>query len=236
MAITETTTVYEAPGSPGSPVELRPRYENFIGGEWVAQTSGRYRENVTPSTGAFVKIGRDEGAEVLIGGDRPALDGDLAGGFYYEPTVLKGHNAMRVFQEEIFGPVQRHPVRARRGRVDARRQPRVPDGPRDQGRPRVDQLLPPVPGARRVRRLQGVRGGPREPPPDARALHAGQVHARQLRPNRSASSRPMTGGIPTSSSARPPRPSAASWSRIRRCPARWNGRFPDAAAPGDWDN
>ena len=53
----------------------------------------------------YVKIGRDEGAEVLIGGHRPALDDHLAGGYYFEPTVLKGHNKMRVFQEEIFGPV-----------------------------------------------------------------------------------------------------------------------------------
>ena len=53
----------------------------------------------------YVKIGRDEGAEVLIGGHRPGLNGRLAGGYYFEPTVLKGHNKMRVFQEEIFGPV-----------------------------------------------------------------------------------------------------------------------------------
>jgi len=54
---------------------------------------------------SYVKIGREEGAEVLIGGQRPGLNGRLAGGYYYEPTVLKGHNKMRVFQEEIFGPV-----------------------------------------------------------------------------------------------------------------------------------
>jgi aldehyde dehydrogenase len=54
---------------------------------------------------SYVKIGRDEGAEVLIGGQRPDLNGRLAGGYYFEPTVLKGHNKMRVFQEEIFGPV-----------------------------------------------------------------------------------------------------------------------------------
>ena len=54
---------------------------------------------------SYVQIGRDEGAEVLIGGERPTLDGRLAAGYYYEPTVLKGHNKMRVFQEEIFGPV-----------------------------------------------------------------------------------------------------------------------------------
>jgi aldehyde dehydrogenase len=53
----------------------------------------------------YVQIGRDEGAEVLIGGDRKMLDGDLTDGYYFEPTVLKGDNSMRVFQEEIFGPV-----------------------------------------------------------------------------------------------------------------------------------
>jgi aldehyde dehydrogenase len=53
----------------------------------------------------YVKIGLAEGAELLIGGRQPELDQRLAGGFYFEPTVLKGHNKMRVFQEEIFGPV-----------------------------------------------------------------------------------------------------------------------------------
>ncbi len=53
----------------------------------------------------YVKIGRDEGAEVLIGGERTAIEGPLGGGYYFQPTVLKGHNKMRVFQEEIFGPV-----------------------------------------------------------------------------------------------------------------------------------
>ena len=55
--------------------------------------------------GSYVKIGRDEGAEVLIGGERATVDADLAGGYYFQPTVLKGENKMRVFQEEIFGPV-----------------------------------------------------------------------------------------------------------------------------------
>ncbi|MHB8695622.1 MAG: aldehyde dehydrogenase family protein, partial [Solirubrobacteraceae bacterium] len=54
---------------------------------------------------SYVKIGRAEGAEVLIGGNRPELDDRIAGGYYFEPTVLRGHNKMRVFQEEIFGPV-----------------------------------------------------------------------------------------------------------------------------------
>jgi aldehyde dehydrogenase len=53
----------------------------------------------------YVKVGLEEGAELLIGGKRKVLDGELAGGFYFEPTVFKGHNKMRIFQEEIFGPV-----------------------------------------------------------------------------------------------------------------------------------
>jgi aldehyde dehydrogenase len=66
-----------------------------------AQVSNAQLEKIE----GYVNIGREEGAEVLIGGARSELGGELAGGFYYEPTVLKGHNKMRVFQEEIFGPV-----------------------------------------------------------------------------------------------------------------------------------
>lgn len=54
---------------------------------------------------SYVDIGRQEGAEVLIGGERAHLGGEFEDGYYFEPTVLKGHNDMRVFQEEIFGPV-----------------------------------------------------------------------------------------------------------------------------------
>jgi aldehyde dehydrogenase len=54
---------------------------------------------------SYVAIGVNEGAEVLIGGHRTPMEGALAGGYYFQPTVLKGHNGMRVFQEEIFGPV-----------------------------------------------------------------------------------------------------------------------------------
>jgi aldehyde dehydrogenase len=54
---------------------------------------------------SYLQIGRDEGAEVLTGGERAILDGEFAEGFYVKPTVFKGHNKMRVFQEEIFGPV-----------------------------------------------------------------------------------------------------------------------------------
>ncbi len=54
---------------------------------------------------SYVEIGRNEGAEVLIGGERATVAPELAGGNYFQPTVLKGDNKMRVFQEEIFGPV-----------------------------------------------------------------------------------------------------------------------------------
>lgn len=54
---------------------------------------------------SYLDIGRQEGAEVLTGGARMELPGNLAGGFYVQPTIFAGHNKMRVFQEEIFGPV-----------------------------------------------------------------------------------------------------------------------------------
>lgn len=54
---------------------------------------------------SYIGIGRQEGAKVLCGGGRANLGGDLADGYYVQPTVLEGHNKMRVFQEEIFGPV-----------------------------------------------------------------------------------------------------------------------------------
>lgn len=53
----------------------------------------------------YIKIGKEEGAEVLCGGAAAQLDGECANGYYIQPTILKGHNKMRVFQEEIFGPV-----------------------------------------------------------------------------------------------------------------------------------
>jgi len=71
--------------------------ETMIG----AQVSIAQREKIE----SYVKIGLQEGAKVLIGGHRPSLSGPLAGGYYFEPTVMKGNNSMRVFQEEIFGPV-----------------------------------------------------------------------------------------------------------------------------------
>ena len=54
---------------------------------------------------SYLNIGKEEGAELLIGGEQAHLGGDLEGGYYVKPTLFKGHNKMRIFQEEIFGPV-----------------------------------------------------------------------------------------------------------------------------------
>jgi aldehyde dehydrogenase len=54
---------------------------------------------------SYMDIGRQEGAEVLAGGERATHEGELSGGYYVRPTVFKGDNSMRIFQEEIFGPV-----------------------------------------------------------------------------------------------------------------------------------
>lgn len=66
-----------------------------------AQASNEQLEKIL----SYLDIGKQEGAEVLTGGERNELDGDFAGGYYVKPTVFKGNNKMRIFQEEIFGPV-----------------------------------------------------------------------------------------------------------------------------------
>ncbi|GAA1640089.1 MULTISPECIES: aldehyde dehydrogenase [Brevibacterium] len=66
-----------------------------------AQASNDQLEKIV----SYLDIGKQEGAEVLIGGERAELDGDLSGGYYVQPTIFKGDNGMRIFQEEIFGPV-----------------------------------------------------------------------------------------------------------------------------------
>ncbi len=66
-----------------------------------AQASNDQMEKIL----SYVDIGKAEGARVLTGGQRSRLGGELDGGFYVEPTIMEGHNKMRIFQEEIFGPV-----------------------------------------------------------------------------------------------------------------------------------
>ncbi|MDN5600151.1 MAG: acetaldehyde dehydrogenase ExaC [Brachybacterium sp.] len=54
---------------------------------------------------SYIDIGKQEGAKLLVGGKRADLGGELSGGYYVEPTIFEGDNSMRIFQEEIFGPV-----------------------------------------------------------------------------------------------------------------------------------
>ncbi len=78
----------------GSPLDMN----TMVG----AQASQEQVEKIM----SYIKIGQDEGAELLIGGKRKVQqDGAIKDGFYIEPTIFKGHNKMRIFQEEIFGPV-----------------------------------------------------------------------------------------------------------------------------------
>ncbi len=71
--------------------------ETMIG----AQASSEQMEKIL----SYLDIGKQEGAETLTGGGRAELGGELKEGYYIQPTVFRGHNKMRVFQEEIFGPV-----------------------------------------------------------------------------------------------------------------------------------
>lgn len=66
-----------------------------------AQASSEQQEKIL----SYFDIGRQEGAKFLAGGQAADHGGELSGGYYIQPTVLEGHNKMRVFQEEIFGPV-----------------------------------------------------------------------------------------------------------------------------------
>ncbi|HEX5305077.1 MAG TPA: aldehyde dehydrogenase [Dyella sp.] len=66
-----------------------------------AQASSEQLEKIL----SYIDIGKQEGAQVLTGGGRAVHGGDLKDGYYVQPTVFKGHNKMRIFQEEIFGPV-----------------------------------------------------------------------------------------------------------------------------------
>ena len=77
----------------GSPFDM----STMIG----AQASSEQLEKIL----SYIDIGKQEGAKVLTGGERNVKDGDFKDGYYVKPTVFQGHNKMRIFQEEIFGPV-----------------------------------------------------------------------------------------------------------------------------------
>ncbi|KAI1691099.1 aldehyde dehydrogenase family domain-containing protein [Ditylenchus destructor] len=158
-----------------------------------AQASGEQLEKIL----SYIAIGREEGAEVLIGGDRAALGGHLAGGFLCAADRVQGpQRHARVPGGDlrtggIGDPVQdrgrstadrqRHAVWAGCRRLEPRCRATVPGGPRDSGGASLDQLLPCLPGTCGVRRLQAVGYRAREPPDDARPLPADQEPAGQLR-------------------------------------------------------
>ncbi|MCC5809761.1 MAG: aldehyde dehydrogenase family protein [Ectothiorhodospiraceae bacterium] len=77
----------------GNPLDT----ETMIG----AQASSEQLEKIL----GYMEIGRQEGAECLAGGSRASVGSDLADGYYVQPTLFRGNNSMRIFQEEIFGPV-----------------------------------------------------------------------------------------------------------------------------------
>ncbi len=77
----------------GNPLDT----ETMIG----AQASNDQLEKIL----SYIDIGVQEGARIITGGERVDLGGDLSGGYYVAPTIFQGHNKMRIFQEEIFGPV-----------------------------------------------------------------------------------------------------------------------------------
>ena len=78
---------------PGNPLDPKTK----VG----AQASNDQLEKIL----SYIDIGKKEGAKVLVGGERARLGGDLQNGYYVQPTIFRGENKMRIFQEEIFGPV-----------------------------------------------------------------------------------------------------------------------------------
>jgi aldehyde dehydrogenase len=77
----------------GSPLDT----ETMMG----AQASAMQMDKIL----SYLEVGKQEGAQLLIGGERAQMGGELAGGYYVQPTLFKGNNSMRIFREEIFGPV-----------------------------------------------------------------------------------------------------------------------------------
>ena len=158
---------------------------------------------------SYVDIGRQEGAECLIGGragppgrrarGRLLLRADRAQGPQRDAGLPRGDLRPGARRHHVQGrggrgrDRQRHPLRPRCRRVDPQRQPGLPHGPGHQGGSGVDELLPPVPGRRCVRRLQDLRRGPGEPPDDARALLADEEPLVSYSTSRSGSSKRATG-------------------------------------------
>jgi aldehyde dehydrogenase len=89
----EAATIRTKAVRQGDPLDT----ETMIG----AQASNDQLEKIL----SYIDIGKQEGARVVLGGERVDLGGRLSGGYYVQPTIFQGDNKMRIFQEEIFGPV-----------------------------------------------------------------------------------------------------------------------------------
>ncbi len=147
---------------------------------------------------SYIDIGKKEGAKVLTGGARRVHAGELEEGYYVQPTILEGHNRMRVFQEEIFGPVVSvtkfkdqddalaiandtlYGLGAGLWSRDANTCYRM--GRAIKAGRVWTNCYHAYPGARGVRRLQAVGHRAREPQDDAGSLPADEEHAGQLQP------------------------------------------------------
>ncbi|HEY5186412.1 MAG TPA: aldehyde dehydrogenase family protein [Actinomycetes bacterium] len=145
----------------------------------------------------YLKLGPEEGAKVLTGGAKAELPGDLAGGQFIQPTVFQGPNDMRVFQEEIFGPVitvasftdyreaiaiANDTIHGLGSGVWSRDADLAYEASQDVAAARVWVHVQPVPRRRRIRWVQAVRLRPRDRPEDPPQLPRGHERAGQPRP------------------------------------------------------
>ncbi len=105
--------------APSRALLQKPIYDDFLGDavertrkaiqgnplDTITQIGAQSSNDQLEKILSYIDIGKKEGARLALGGERVDLGGDLSGGYYVEPTIFEGHNKMRLFQEEIFGPV-----------------------------------------------------------------------------------------------------------------------------------
>ena len=201
---------------------------------------------------SYVDIGKKEGAKLLTGGERASLNGELKDGYYMQPTVFEGHNKMRIFQEEIFGPVVSVTTFEDEDEALAIANDtlyglgagvwtrdintRLSHGPRHPGGTGVDQLLPPLSGACGLRRLQEIGHRARDPQDDARPLPADQERAGELQPE---GARLLLGGCARGSGVIPAKAGSARIAGSPRGGLRdldWIRLSPNDDAGGPWLN
>ena len=122
---------YEAPGRPGSPVELKDRYDNFIGGAWVPPETGEYRENLTPATGEpFCEVAYSAPADIELGARRRARRQGRVGQDLRRRPRRRAERHRRRDRGQPRDARGRRELRERQaGARDARRRPAAGDRP-----------------------------------------------------------------------------------------------------------